>query len=139
MIRKYDELDYDIMNFKPDTFNFFWLMIFIVLNTIAAINSTSLMNYSIRIFVFCLFNIILTLFLFLAAEKIKNYHIGWSYAVIITGIFQLCRLTFLPENTATVLNILMYACSGSIAVLSGGFSLFKSVNRKKRFQNKKEV
>lgn len=139
MIRKYDELDYDIMNFKPDTFNFFWLMIFIVLNTIAAINSTSLMNYSIRIFTFSLFNIILTLFLFLAAEKIKNYHIGWSYAVIITGVFQLCRLTFLPENTDTVLNILMYVFSGGIAILSGGFSLFKSINRQKRIQSKKEA
>ncbi len=136
MIRKYDELDYDIMKFKPDTFNFFWLMVFIVLNTISAINSTSLMTYSIRIFTFCLFNILLTLFLFLAAEKIKNYHIGWSYSVIIAGIFQLCRLSFLPENTGTILNILMYACSGVIAILAGGFSLFKSINRKKQIHRK---
>ncbi len=139
MIRKYDDLDYDIMNFKPDTFNFFWLMIFIVLNTIVAILSTSLMDYSIRIFTFCLFNIIMTLFLFLAAEKIKNYHIGWSYAVIITGVIQLCRLFILPENTDTISNILMYIFSGLIAILSGGFSLFKSLNRQKRIKNKREV
>lgn len=138
MVRKYDDMDYDIMSYKPDSFNFFWLMIFLVLNTISAMNSTTLMEYSIRVFSFSLFNILLTLLMFLAAEKIKNYHIGWSYGVIGIGIVQLCRLLILPEKTNTALNIGLYIISGLIAILSGVFSLYKSINRRNRILRKKE-
>lgn len=131
MLRKKDNIDHEISVFKQNRLDFFWLMLFIVLNTIITFHSTSLMEYTIRIFVFDLFNIVLTLFMFLAAEQIKKYHKQWSYIVIGVGVFQWIHLAFLPAKTNTVLNIVLYILTGILAVYAGVSSLIKSIERAK--------
>lgn len=131
MLRKKDDIDLEISVFKPNRLDFFWLMIFIILNTIITFQSTSLMDYTIRIFIYDLFNIVLTLVMFLAAEQIKKYHKVWSYVVIGVGIFQLIHLAFLPEKTDTVMNIVLYVITGILAIYAGVSSLIKSLERTK--------
>ena len=135
MLRKKDDIDYEISVFKPNRLDFCWVMLFIVLNTIITFQSTSLMEYTIRIFIFDLFNIVLTLVMFLAAEQIKKYHKEWSYIVIGIGVFQWVHLAFLPARTNTVMNIVLYILTGILAVYAGISSLIKSINRTK-FINK---
>lgn len=89
------------------------------------------MEYTIRIFIFDLFNIVLTLVMFLAAEQIKKYHKEWSYIVIGIGVFQWVHLAFLPARTNTVMNIVLYILTGILAVYAGISSLIKSINRTK--------
>ncbi len=139
MLRKKDEIDYEISVFKPNSIDFLLLMLFIILNTILTIYSTSLMEYTIRIFIFDLFNIVLTLIMFLAAEQIKKYHRQWSFIVIGIGIFQWLHLSFLPDLTYTPWNITLYVLTGALAVYAGISSLIKSLNRKKFLENKKGV
>jgi hypothetical protein len=131
MLRKKDDIDYEISVFKPNRLDFCWVMLFIVLNTIITFQSTSLMEYTIRIFIFDLFNIVLTLVMFLAAEQIKKYHKEWSYIVIGIGVFQWVHLAFLPARTNTVMNIVLYILTGILAVYAGISSLIKSINRTK--------
>ncbi|MDE5715339.1 MAG: hypothetical protein K2I42_04325 [Anaeroplasmataceae bacterium] len=131
MFKKRDYIDQEITIFRPNMIDFFWLMVFIILNTILTIYSTSLMEYTIRIFIFDIFNIVLTLIMFLAAEQIKKYHKEWSYGVIVIGIFQLLHLTFLPAKTNTVLNIILYIITGLLALYAGVSSLLKSIFRSK--------
>lgn len=138
MLRKKDDIDLEISVFKPNRLDFFWLMIFIILNTIITFQSTSLMDYTIRIFIYDLFNIVLTLVMFLAAEQIKKYHKVWSYVVIGVGIFQLIHLAFLPEKTDTVMNIVLYVITGILAIYAGVSSLIKSLERTK-FMKKEGV
>ncbi len=137
MLRKKDDIDYEISVFKPNRLDFCWVMLFIVLNTIITFQSTSLMEYTIRIFIFDLFNIVLTLVMFLAAEQIKKYHKEWSYIVIGIGVFQWVHLAFLPARTNTVMNIVLYILTGILAVYAGISSLIKSINRTK-FIKKRE-
>lgn len=129
MLRKKDQIDHEISVFKPNRLDFFWLMLFILLNTIITFQSTSVMDYTIRIFLFDLFNIVLTLVMFLAAEQIKKYHKTWSYVVIGVGVFQWIHLAFLPEKTNTVLNIILYVITGGLAIYAGISSLIKSIER----------
>ncbi len=131
MLRKKDYIDQEITIFKPNAIDFFWMMLFIILNTVLTIRSTSLMEYTIRIFIFDIFNIVLTLVMFLAAEQIKKYHKEWSYVVIGVGIFQLVHLAFLPEHTNTVFNIILYVITGLLAIYTGVSSLLKSIFRAK--------
>ncbi len=131
LFKKRDYIDQEITIFRPNMIDFFWLMVFIILNTILTIYSTSLMEYTIRIFIFDIFNIVLTLIMFLAAEQIKKYHKEWSYGVIVIGIFQLLHLTFLPAKTNTVLNIILYIITGLLALYAGVSSLLKSIFRSK--------
>ena len=131
MFKKRDYIDQEITIFRPNMIDFFWLMVFIILNTILTIYSTSLMEYTIRIFIFDIFNIVLTLIMFLAAEQIKKYHKEWSYGVIVIGIFQLLHLAFLPAKTNTVLNIILYIITGLLALYAGVSSLLKSIFRSK--------
>lgn len=131
MLRKKDDIDYEISVFKPNRLDFCWVMLFIVLNTIITFQSTSLMEYTIRIFIFDLFNIVLTLVMFLAAEQIKKYHKEWSYIVIGIGVFQWVHLAFSPARTNTVMNIVLYILTGILAVYAGISSLIKSINRTK--------
>ncbi|MDE7263729.1 MAG: hypothetical protein K2N64_03620 [Anaeroplasmataceae bacterium] len=131
MFKKRDYIDQEITIFRPNQIDFFWLMLFIILNTIITIYSTSLMEYTIRIFVFDIFNIVLTLVMFLAAEQIKKYHKEWSYIVIAIGVFQLVHLAFLPEKTNTVINIILYIITGMLAIYAGASSLLKSIFRSK--------
>ena len=119
MLRKKDDIDYEISVFKPNRLDFCWVMLFIVLNTIITFQSTSLMEYTIRIFIF------------LAAEQIKKYHKEWSYIVIGIGVFQWVHLAFLPARTNTVMNIVLYILTGILAVYAGISSLIKSINRTK--------
>lgn len=139
MLRKKDEIDYEISVFKPNTMDFMLLMLFIIFNTVLTIYSTSLMEYTIRIFIFDLFNIVLTLIMFLAAEQIKKYHQQQSYIVIGIGVFQWVHLSFLPDLTYTPWNITLYIITGALAVYAGVSSLIKSLSRKKFLQEKKGV
>lgn len=139
MLRKKDEIDYEISVFKPNTMDFMLLMLFIIFNTVLTIYSTSLMEYTIRIFIFDLFNIVLTLIMFLAAEQINKYHQQWSYIVIGIGVFQWVHLSFLPDLTYTPWNITLYIITGALAVYAGVSSLIKSLSRKKFLQEKKGV
>ncbi|MDE6661550.1 MAG: hypothetical protein K2J93_06990 [Anaeroplasmataceae bacterium] len=129
MFRKKDYIDQEISVFKPNVIDFFWLMLFIILNTVLTIRSTSLMEYTIRIFIYDLFNIILTLVMFLAAEQVKKYHKQWSYVVIGVGVFQLLHIAFLPEHTNTIFNIVLYVITGVLAIYAGISSLIKSIFR----------
>lgn len=131
LFRKRDYIDQEITIFKPNVIDFAWTMVFIILNTVLTIKSTSLMEYTIRIFIFDIFNIVLTLVMFLAAEQIKKYHKEWSYVVIGVGIFQLIHLAFLPENTNTAFNIVLYVLTGVLAIYAGVSSLLKSIFRSK--------
>lgn len=131
MFKKKDYIDQEITIFRPNKIDFFWLMLFIILNTILTIYSTSLMEYTIRIFIFDIFNIVLTLIMFLAAEQIKKYHKEWSYIVIAVGLFQLIHLSFLPAKTYTAFNIVLYVITGLLAIYAGLSSLFKSIFRSK--------
>ncbi len=87
------------------------------------------MEYTIRIFIYDLFNIILTLVMFLAAEQVKKYHKQWSYVVIGVGVFQLLHIAFLPEHTNTIFNIVLYVITGVLAIYAGISSLIKSIFR----------
>ena len=131
LFRKKDYIDQEISMFKPNVIDFFWMMLFIILNTVLTVRSTSLMEYTIRIFIFDIFNIVLTLVMFLAAEQIKKYHKEWSYVVIGVGVFQLLHIAFLPEHTNTVFNIVLYAVTGALAIYAGISSLLKSIFRSK--------
>lgn len=131
MFRKKDYIDQEISVFKPNAIDFFWMMLFIILNTVLTIRSTSLMKYTIRIFIYDLFNIILTLVMFLAAEQVKKYHKEWSYVVIGVGVFQLLHIAFLPEHTNTIFIIVLYVITGVLAIYAGVSSLIKSIFRSK--------
>lgn len=131
LFRKKDYIDQEISVFKPNAIDFFWMMLFIILNTVLTIRSTSLMKYTIRIFIYDLFNIILTLVMFLAAEQVKKYHKEWSYVVIGVGVFQLLHIAFLPEHTNTIFIIVLYVITGVLAIYAGVSSLIKSIFRSK--------
>ncbi len=139
MFRKKDDIDFEITIFKPNKIDFALLMLFIILNTVLTIKSTSLMAYTIRIFIFDIFNIVLTLFMFLAAEQIKKYHKKWCYLVIGVGLFQFIHMAFLPENTGTPWNITLYILTGILALYAGISSLLKSINRAKYIRKQKGV
>ena len=130
-MKKMDDIDLDIMNFKQDKLSFYLLMIFIVLNTILTMNSSQTMEQTIRLFSYCMFNIILTLLVFLAAEKIKNYNIKWSYVTICIGVIQLLRLIVMPQNTMSISNVVMYIITGLAAVIAGLLSAYKCKLRQK--------
>lgn len=139
MFHKKDNIDLEITVFRPNRLDASLLYLFIILNTILAMRSLSVMEYSGRIFIFIIFNIILTLFLFLASAQIKNYIKLWSYLTIIVSVFQLMRMFFLPEHTGSAINYILYIVTGSLGILSGGFSYFKSKNRFKFIQERKEI
>ena len=136
VFRKKDELDIDITVYRPNAVDNLLIMLFIVFNTIIALTSTSLMAYNIRVFVFGIFNIIFTLFLFLAASYVKRYSLKWSFIVIAIGVFQLSRLIFMPDNTDTVLNIVLYALSGIVGILAGIDSVIKTKSRALHMEKK---
>ncbi len=133
---KHNEIDDDILRFKPDSLGYAFCMGFIILNAILTIYCTSLMEYNIRIFIFSIFNIVLTLFLFLTAEQIKNYHLNWSYVLLGLGVFQLIRISFMPPKTGNAFSICFYVFSGVMGILAGGISLYKSIRRKRQVQKK---
>ena len=129
MLKK-DKLDLDIMCFKPDKLSGFMVMLFAAINVVLTLLSVAKMEYTMRVFIFSMYNIVLTLVVLMASSMVKMYKPGWSISLIAIGAIQLARLAIIPNNTNTALNISLYVISGLILVLTGLYSLYVSMLRK---------
>ena len=61
--------------------------------------------YTITIGASIIYNLVFLLAAFLCSEGVKNYRIGYSWALIVLGIVQIARIFILPMNAhGTVVN-----------------------------------
>lgn len=108
---------------------------FIILNTIYSILTLKNMVLNYKIGIFVMTNIILSLVSFLAAVKVKNYSILWSYSTFGIGIFQAIRL-FLEngifiDRGNTYLTIIMII--SIVSVISGSIVSIIRSNKRRSF------
>lgn len=122
--------------YVPNNFDFFCIILVIILNVIVTINILNQMKYTSRIFTFVMYAIVLTLLLFLIANKIKVYDKKFSYALFIVGLVQISRCFYLPSVDKTVLAMILLICSGVISILSSLHSYHKSEYREKYLESK---
>lgn len=83
------------------------IMGFIILNTAYAIFTLKSMELNYKIGIFVMTNIILSLFTFLDAVKVKNYSILWSGLTFGIGIFQIIRFIMSENKFADKGNIML--------------------------------
>lgn len=72
-------------------------MLMIVFNTIYTIEVLNRMRLGTQVGSVTLFNIVLSLFMFLAAVKTKTYHFKWSVITLLLGLSYGIRLFTLPN------------------------------------------
>ena len=95
--------------------------------------------YTITIGASIIYNLVFLLAAFLCSEGVKNYRIGYSWALIVLGIVQIARIFILPMNAhGTVVNNLPVMGDGQfirvvIYLAASAVCLFASalVNMKK--------
>lgn len=78
--------------YKPDTFGYWLLLLTIVFEIIYVIQALSVMPRDFLVGIAILFNIVVLLFLFTCALKVKAYSKKFSYASIGYGIYNILRI-----------------------------------------------
>lgn len=105
--------------------------------------------YTITIGISILYNLMFLLIAFLSSEGLKNYKMGYSYAIIIIGVLQIARIFGIPRmahNTLTIVDnvevavmgdgqfayvTICLALSATACILAGIIGAYKTVTLKK--------
>lgn len=102
------KINVERMRYKNDSVSFLLCMLGLVFNVIQFIliyancylqtmtGKEGFGYYTIGLDI--LYNIVFMLVVFYAAEELKTYHIGWTIATLIIGIFQLVRIGGFPTS-----------------------------------------
>ena len=126
------------MLYKKNTISYDLVILFTLLNAIHVIFILKTITVDYKIGVYVMLAIIISMVSFLAAVKVQNYSLRWSYVVIFIGIFQACRFGFTPEEITgqlrTNLNIMLGI--SVISILIGGIiSIIKTKRRRYYIKN----
>jgi small-conductance mechanosensitive channel len=127
--------------FQENKLSFQLVLLFIILNTIITILVLKYMKVNVRVSIFVLYNIVLSLLSFLLAMKVKNYSLGWGSFSIIISISQFIRVLIRPEITNASVNqfiIILTILSAGFMMAGGIVAITKTKRRLHVLANKSE-
>jgi len=114
------------MLYQNNNLGYFFVIGYIVLNTIYTFFILNVMEKDSGIGIFVMLSIVLLLLGFLMAIKVRIYSLIWSVITIITGVFQFIRIFFTQNNLDGALAIgvdIILIISGIICVSGGLISV----------------
>lgn len=127
--------------FQENKISFQLVLLFIVFNTIITILVLKYMKVNVRVSIFVLYNIVLSLLSFLLAMKVKSYSLGWGRFAIIVSISQFIRVLIRPEITNVSVNrfiIILTILSAGCMMAGGIVAITKTKRRLHVLANKSE-
>jgi len=99
--RDLKELRIEKSLYKANTLSYYFVLLAIILNGVFLIQSLNVMDKTFDVGLVILFNIFISLLLFLGAVRLKIYAKNWTYIVAGVGIIQFIRSIFyIPENAS---------------------------------------
>ncbi len=84
------------MRYQPNSTSSKYVILTIIMNVIFLFYALNVLDYNIFLGIKVLANIFLTLYLFLAMEKVKAYSIRYSISLIVIGILAIFREFYVP-------------------------------------------
>ena len=111
------------------------ILFFVLGNTVFTILHINTMNIDIRLGVFVLLNIFLSLLAFLMAVRQKIYASAWGYAGIALAVFQLARWLWIPEEIVGNLRLFLVALliATSIVALAASMLCIQRSQERQKF------
>ena len=88
--------------YKANDISYYLIMLAILLNGVFLIQTLNIVDKTFNVGLIILFNIFISLLLFLTAVRVKSYTKPWTYVAVIVGGIQVIRaIFFIPENATT--------------------------------------
>lgn len=115
--------------YQPNALSYNLIMLVLAFNVYFVLQILQVIDKDIDIGFHVLFNIFMTLVLFLGAVRVKIYDLRWSYVILGFGVFQFVRgFLFLPAEVSGSMETrltLILALSGLIAIGATILSVIK--------------
>jgi hypothetical protein len=111
------------MLFIQNKLGYSFVLLYLVFNTAYTIKILNSMTPNRFISIEVMLNILLSLFVFLAAVKIKNYSVKWAYVIVGLGVFEFVRILLIPNNIngSNLLYLTVTLILAGVFALIGGY------------------
>ncbi len=127
--RDIKELRVEKSFYKANVFSYYLVILAIILNGVFLVQTLNLVDKTYDLGLIILFNIFISLLLFLTAVRVKTYNKNWTYVAAVVGAMQIVRsIFFIPDNAegkqVVVLTILLLV-SAILLLAAAGFAYKK--------------
>lgn len=121
--------------YKANVLSYYLVLLAIVLNGIVLIRTLNVVDKTYSVGLIILFNIFVSLLLFLGAVRLKTYAKNWTYIVCVVGAVQVIRAFFyIPENanrSEVITFILLLLVSAVLLILAALYAYNKVILQEK--------
>lgn len=117
--------------YKANGLSYYLVLLSIVLNGVFLIRTLNVIDKTYSVGLIILFNIFISLLLFLGAVRLKTYAKNWTYITTVVGVVQVIRaIFFIPENatgTAYLTLVLLLLISAALLIGSAVYAYQKII------------